>query len=96
MPLYEYRCGCGAAEEAIESFSAPMEHACPACGAPEGMRRQVSRAGFVLSGGGWYASGYGEASKPDGATAGNPAPPKAEAAPAGPSGGACGGGCACH
>ena len=55
MPLYEYRCeGCGQSEERLESLSAPEVHACPACQAPEGMRRQLSVAAFSLSGGGWY------------------------------------------
>jgi putative FmdB family regulatory protein len=95
MPLYEYRCGCGAAEEVIEAFSAPSEHACAACGAPAGMRRQVSKTGFILAGGGWYASGYGEggSSSAVGKDTGDPAPSKAEPAA---SGGPCGGGCACH
>ena len=101
MPLYEYRCeACGAEEEAIESFSAPAEHACPACGAALGMKRQLSASGFVLSGGGWYASGYGEgkgASKTEGKAAGDGAAPKAESAPAAPVPSAgCGGGCSCH
>jgi putative FmdB family regulatory protein len=94
MPLYEYRCeACGAEEEAIESFSAPTEHACPACGAAGGMRRQLSKAGFVLSGGGWYSSGYGDTGK----AAEKPAA-KAESAPAAPASPAdsCGGGCSCH
>ena len=101
MPLYEYRCeACGAGEEAIESFSAPTEHACPACGAPLGMKRQLSKAGFVLAGGGWYASGYGEG-KDGGKKAeggGDSAAPKAGPAPAAPSDSAagCGGGCSCH
>ena len=98
MPLYEYRCGCGAEEEAIESFSAPTEHACPACGAPLGMKRQLSKAGFVLAGGGWYASGYGEGKKTAGEAGGDSAAPKAGPAPAAPSDSAagCGGGCSCH
>ncbi|HET8715705.1 MAG TPA: zinc ribbon domain-containing protein [Holophagaceae bacterium] len=93
MPLYEYRCqSCGAGEEVIESFSAPAEHACPACGVPDGMRRQLSRSGFVLAGGGWYASGYGE-----GKSTGAPEASKPEAAPASPAPSAgCGGGCSCH
>lgn len=92
MPIYEYRCeACGDREEKLQGLSAPEQHDCPACGAQEGMRRQISRAAFALAGGGWYAQGYG---------AGSPAAPakaeaKAEPAPAKPSGG-CGGGCACH
>jgi putative FmdB family regulatory protein len=108
MPLYEYRCeACGAEEETLESFSAPSEHACATCGAPAGMRRQLSKAGFVLSGGGWYATGYGQepkaeakaGTKPDTAksdpTAGTAPGDASAAAAAAPSGG-CAGGCSCH
>ena len=105
MPLYEYRCeACGAEEEALESFSAPSEHASARCGAPLGMRRQLSKAAFVLSGGGWYDSGYG--SKPDAGKAGAKADATAGAAPGDSSAAAapapakpstgCAGGCDCH
>lgn len=86
MPLYEYRCeACGEREEKLESFSAPTEHDCPQCGKTTGMRRQISQAAFALSGGGWYASGYGEAAKSAPAEAPKPA--------AAPSGGSCCAGC---
>lgn len=85
MPLYEYRCEtCGEKEEKLEGFSAPTEHACEHCGAGEGMKRQISRTAFNLSGGGWHAQGYSGS-----------APGKKEAAPEAPKGG-CSGGCACH
>lgn len=84
MPLYEYRCQvCGELEEKIQSYSAPTEHDCPKCGAGAGMKRQISKVAFNLSGGGWYAQGYSDK---------GPAPK--EAAPS-TSGGCCGGGCAC-
>ena len=55
MPLYEYRCdACGQPEEKLESLSAPQSHACPGCGAQEGMKRQLSVAAFALAGAGWY------------------------------------------
>ncbi len=101
MPLYEYRCeSCGAQEETLESFSAPSEHACAKCGAPTGMRRQLSRTAFILAGDGWYASGYGDGkAAPTAGTAPGAAPvaaaSPAEPAPAAPSGG-CAGGCSCH
>ncbi|MBS1783965.1 MAG: zinc ribbon domain-containing protein [Acidobacteria bacterium] len=110
MPLYEYRCeACGTQEEALESFSAPTEHACSACGAGQGMKRQLSKAGFVLAGGGWYDSGYGSespqaasgagagASKAESkpATSTESAPAVASPASSAPTGG-CGGGCSCH
>ncbi len=88
MPLYEYRCeSCGELEEKLEGFSAPVEHACEACGAAAGMKRQISRTAFNLAGGGWHAQGYS-----------GPAPDKkaGDAAPSpSPSGGGCSG-CPCH
>ena len=67
MPLYEYRCeACGQPEERLESLSAPLVHTCGACGAEEGMKRQLSVAAFSLSGGGWYK---GAASEPKGSEA---------------------------
>jgi len=107
MPLYEYRCeACGAEEEALESFSAPSEHACAQCGTALGMRRQLSKAAFVLAGGGWYDSGYGAESKAEpkagaktaaksGTAPGDSPSAAASTAPAAPSGG-CAGGCSCH
>jgi len=88
MPLYEYRCEtCGEKEEKLEGFSAPTEHACEHCGAGEGMKRQISRTAFNLSGGGWHAQGYSGS-----------APEKKETAPEAPAApkGGCSGGCACH
>ena len=109
MPLYEYRCeACGAEEETLESFSAPSEHACAQCGAALGMRRQLSKAAFVLAGGGWYDSGYGAKAeaKPDAKTGspikaapGDSSPAAASPAPAAApasSGSGCAGGCDCH
>ena len=70
MPLYEYRCeACGQPEEKLESLSAPEAHACPACGADLGMKRQLSVAAFALAGGGWYK---GAASEPAGAAVETP------------------------
>jgi putative FmdB family regulatory protein len=61
MPLYEYRCeACGQHEEKLESLSAPVQHVCPACGAAEGMKRQMSVAAFSLAGGGWYKGAAAE------------------------------------
>lgn len=85
MPLYEYRCeACNQPEERLESLSAPLSHACPACGATEGMKRQVSVSAFALAGAGWY-----KGSAPE------PAPSSAPAeAPKGGHGCAAGG-CGC-
>lgn len=65
MPLYEYCCeACGQSEEKLEGLSAPVAHACPACGAVEGMKRQVSAAAFTLAGGGWYKGAAKEPAAP--------------------------------
>lgn len=51
MPLYEYKCqACGSHEEKLEGISAPQVHACPACGAESGMKRQFSVAAVSASG----------------------------------------------
>jgi putative FmdB family regulatory protein len=92
MPIYEYGCAaCGKREERLQGLSAAPEHDCPECGAASGMRRLVSKAAFMFTGGGWYASGYGDAGKApeaSGATTATPVEPKADAP-------ACAGGCAC-
>jgi putative FmdB family regulatory protein len=109
MPLYEYRCeACGQPEEKLESLSAPAVHACPACGAALGMKRQSSVAAFALAGGGWYK---GAASEPKAAetkatnskatdskvTEGKATEVAATAPEAPKSGPGCGaGGCGCH
>jgi len=85
MPLYEYRCeACGQPEEKLESLSAPEVHACGACGAAQGMKRQVSVAAFTLAGGGWYKGAASEPAVPA---------PKAEAPKSGH--GCAAGGCGC-
>lgn len=86
MPLYEYRCeACGKTEEKLESISAPMEHACSACGQEGGMKRQFSQVAVNFVGGGWYAEGYSGPSKPkEGVSIPKPS-----------SAGCCGGSCAC-
>ncbi|MDE3245288.1 MAG: zinc ribbon domain-containing protein [Acidobacteriota bacterium] len=113
MPLYEYRCeACGAKEEKLQGFSAPTAHDCPECGHVKAMHRQISRAAFVLSGSGWYASGYSEKGKapseaPKGAAGAAAAKGGGSAAAAGSGGDtaaeapaesktACASGCACH
>lgn len=76
MPIYEYSCkSCGHQLEALQKFSdAPLTD-CPACG-DAGLEKQVSAAGFVLKGGGWYVTDFrekgkkndpgGESGKPEG------------------------------
>lgn len=57
MPIYEYQCDkCGDVFEVIQKFSdAPlMKH--EKCGGK--VEKLISRSGFQLKGGGWFASGY--------------------------------------
>jgi putative FmdB family regulatory protein len=99
MPLYEYRCeACGQPEEKLESLSAPEAHACPACGAALGMKRQVSVAAFALAGGGWYKGAATEPKAAEAKAADSKAPVAAAATVEAPkSGPGCGaGGCGCH
>ncbi|MDR2876621.1 MAG: zinc ribbon domain-containing protein [Chromatiales bacterium] len=58
MPIYEYRCqACGHALESLQKISDPPLTDCPECGRAE-LRKQVSAAGFVLKGGGWYVTDF--------------------------------------
>ncbi len=63
MPIYNYRCSdCGKIPQIIHKMSAPTPASCPKCGAVDSLTKQVSKAGFALKGGGWYADGYSETS----------------------------------
>lgn len=58
MPIYEYQCeSCDHALEALQKLSdAPLVD-CPACGKAS-LKKQISAAGFRLSGGGWYETDF--------------------------------------
>ena len=58
MPIYEYACAaCGHTLEKLQKMSdAPLKD-CPECGAPS-LEKQISAAGFRLSGGGWYETDF--------------------------------------
>jgi len=58
MPIYEYRCeSCGHELEAMQRMSEAPLTQCPACGKPA-LKKQISAAGFRLSGGGWYETDF--------------------------------------
>lgn len=58
MPIYEYVCGaCGAEVEVMHKISDLPARDCPQCGQPA-LSKQVSAAGFRLSGGGWYETDF--------------------------------------
>lgn len=58
MPIYEYQCShCGHQLESLQRLSdAPLVD-CPECGKPT-LQKQISAAGFRLSGGGWYETDF--------------------------------------
>lgn len=58
MPIYEYQCeSCNHELEALQKLSdAPLVD-CPACGKAS-LKKQISAAGFRLSGGGWYETDF--------------------------------------
>lgn len=60
MPIYEYL--CGKCDKVFEEWTkqaeeADVTHPCPDCLTQ--CRRLMSRTVFVLAGGGWYATDYG-------------------------------------
>ncbi|SEI74426.1 putative regulatory protein, FmdB family [Allopseudospirillum japonicum] len=59
MPIYEYQCTqCGHHLEALQKMSdAPLTD-CPACATEGVLVKQVSAAGFRLSGQGWYETDF--------------------------------------
>lgn len=63
MPIYEYACGaCGHHLEALQKISdAPLTD-CPECKKAE-LKKQISAAGFRLSGSGWYETDFKSGNK---------------------------------
>ncbi len=58
MPIYDYRCAaCDHELEAIQKMSDDKLVDCPACDKPE-LKKQLSAAGFRLSGSGWYETDF--------------------------------------
>ena len=64
MPIYEYRCAaCDRVfEEWLKEFDVDT-YPCPHCNG-EG-KRMISQTSFILKGSGWYATEYGNRSKPE-------------------------------
>jgi len=68
MPIYEYRCDeCSHQFDVFQKITDDPVSECPECGGP--VQKLVSQTSFVLKGGGWYATEYG-----------NRRPPKSEKA----------------
>lgn len=63
MPIYDYVCqACGESSEIMHKISDPPETDCPECGKPA-LTKQISAAGFRLSGGGWYETDFKSGNK---------------------------------
>ena len=63
MPIYEYQCSsCGHQLESLQKLSdAPLTD-CPECNKST-LQKQISAAGFRLSGGGWYETDFKSGNK---------------------------------
>ena len=63
MPIYEYQCSsCGHQLESLQKLSdAPLTD-CPECNKST-LQKQISAAGFRLSGAGWYETDFKSGNK---------------------------------
>lgn len=69
MPIYEYTCeGCNATFEEFHRHADDIvDVECPSCHKPA--HRVISNTTFVLKGGGWYVTEYGNRKSGEGASA---------------------------
>jgi putative FmdB family regulatory protein len=65
MPIYAYRCdSCGFEKDHLQRLSDPLLSVCPECGVAA-YAKQVTAAGFLLKGNGWYATDFKGGAKPE-------------------------------
>ena len=58
MPIYSYKCNaCGHQSDVLQKMSDAPLTICPACG-KDSYSKQLTAAGFVLKGGGWYVTDF--------------------------------------
>ena len=58
MPIYSYKCNaCGHQSDVLQKMSDAPLTTCPACG-KDSYSKQLTAAGFVLKGGGWYVTDF--------------------------------------
>lgn len=73
MPIYEYQCeSCGHEMEALQKMSDDALVECPECHA-KSLKKQISAAGFRLSGSGWYETDFKSGKKKNVTESGNSA-----------------------
>ncbi|MDR0997315.1 MAG: zinc ribbon domain-containing protein [Zoogloeaceae bacterium] len=64
MPIYEYRCAdCGHQQDHLQKMSDAPLTVCPVCGSGA-YQKQVTAAGFLLKGTGWYQTDFKNEGKP--------------------------------
>ena len=81
MPIYEYLCRhCGQQVELMQKISEPPAKKCPECGR-SALTKQVSAAGFRLTGAGWYETDFKSGNKKNLASATEAATPSDAAKP---------------
>ena len=65
MPIYSYKCEeCGHSADILQKLSDPTLKTCPKCH-KESFSKQLTSAGFVLKGGGWYVTDFRDQQKKD-------------------------------
>ena len=58
MPIYSYKCNaCGHQSDVLQKMSDAPLTKCPVCG-KDSYSKQLTAAGFVLKGGGWYVTDF--------------------------------------
>ena len=58
MPIYSYKCNaCGHQSDVLQKMSDEPLTKCQACG-KDSYSKQLTAAGFVLKGGGWYVTDF--------------------------------------
>jgi len=63
MPIYEYKCkSCGTVVEVIQRTGDRPLRKCAKCSGR--MEKLISRASFILKGGGWFTEGYHKGGAP--------------------------------
>ena len=63
MPIYSYKCEeCGHSADVLQKLSDPTLKTCPKCH-KETFSKQLTAAGFVLKGGGWYVTDFKDQQK---------------------------------
>ena len=78
MPIYAYRCtSCGFEKDHLQKLNDPVLLTCPQCH-QDSYRKQLTAAGFLLKGEGWYATDFKNRKTPEKTTPEKTTPEKAE------------------